>query len=68
VASNFLRFWAAPARLVAVTTGRSPVLLGFVDRELRAVIELTMTGKLIGAVHVSVAPATLALVRATLSG
>jgi RNA polymerase sigma-70 factor (ECF subfamily) len=56
VASNFLRFWHAPARLVAVTTGRSPVLLGFVDRELRAVIELTITDQLITEVHVSVRP------------
>src|SRR5215468_22647 len=68
VANNFMRFWAAPARLVAVTTGRSPVLLGFVDRELRAVIELTISGDRIGEVHVSVGPALLAEVRATLSG
>lgn len=68
VASNFLRFWGPPARLVAVTTGRSPMLLGFVERELRAVIELTITGELIAEVHVSVAPAILAPVRAMLSG
>jgi RNA polymerase sigma-70 factor, ECF subfamily len=68
VARNFLYFWGAPARLVAVTTGRAPILLGFVDREVRALIELTVTGELISEVHVSVAPATLARVRATLSG
>jgi hypothetical protein len=68
VARNFLNFWGAPARLVAVTTGRAPILLGFVDRELRALIELTVTGELISEVDVSVAPATLARVRATLSG
>ncbi len=68
VARNFLHFWGTPARLVAVTTGRAPILLGFVDRELRALIELTVNGELISEVHVSVAPATLALVRATLSG
>jgi len=56
VASNFLRFWGAPALLVAVTTGCSPVLFGFVDRELRAVIELTITHQLITEVHVSVIP------------
>jgi RNA polymerase sigma-70 factor (ECF subfamily) len=68
VAGNFLRFWGAPARLVAVTAGRSPLLLGFVDRELRGVIELTITGEVIAEVHVRVAPATLAQVRATLPG
>lgn len=67
VAGNFLRFWGAPARLVAVTTGRAPVLLGFVDRELRALIELTITGDLIREVHVILAPATLLPVRAMLS-
>jgi hypothetical protein len=32
------------------------VLFGFVDRELRAVIELTITHQLITEVHVSVIP------------
>jgi RNA polymerase sigma-70 factor, ECF subfamily len=56
VAGNFLLFWGAPARLVALTTGRSPVLLGFVDRELRAVIELTISHQRITEVHVRVRP------------
>lgn len=67
VAGNFLRFWSAPARLVALTTGPAPVLLGFVDRELRALIELTMSGGRITKVHVIASPDALAVVRAALA-
>ena len=43
VANNFIRFWSRPTtRLVAVSTGPDPVLLGFHDRQLRAVIQLTV--------------------------
>jgi RNA polymerase sigma-70 factor (ECF subfamily) len=49
VAHNLLRFWSRrTARLVAVSTGPEPVLLGFHDRQLRAVIQLTVnhTGRI----------------------
>jgi RNA polymerase sigma-70 factor (ECF subfamily) len=55
VAHNFLRFWSGrTARLVAVSTGGEPVLLGFHDRQLRAVIQLTVnhTGR-VHAIHVN---------------
>jgi RNA polymerase sigma-70 factor (ECF subfamily) len=54
VAHNLLRFWGGRnARLVAVSAGRQPVLLGFLDRQLRAVIQLTVSqaGR-INAIHV----------------
>jgi RNA polymerase sigma-70 factor (ECF subfamily) len=53
VAGNMLRFWGRNARLVAVSTDRRPVLLAFLDRQLRAVIQLTVgnTGR-ISAIHV----------------
>lgn len=54
VAHNLVRWWGGrSARLVAVSTGREPVLLGFLDRELRAVIQLTVNpaGR-INAIHV----------------
>jgi len=59
VAGNILRFWGWRARLVAITTGPTPLLLGFVDRELRALIELTMSGDRVSAIHVTTAPKTL---------
>jgi len=43
VARNMLRFWGRRARLVAVSTGHEPVLLVFLDRQLRAVIGLIVT-------------------------
>jgi RNA polymerase sigma-70 factor (ECF subfamily) len=67
VAHNFLRFWSPPARLVAVTTGPAPVLLGFVERELRALIELTINDERISEIHVTTAAATLAAVRKALA-
>jgi RNA polymerase sigma-70 factor (ECF subfamily) len=60
VAGNILRFWGWRARLVAITTGPTPLLLGFIDRELRALIELTMADGRVSAIHVTTAPTTLA--------
>lgn len=66
VAANIVRFWSGKARLVAVTTGPSPVLLGFLDRRLRAVLELVMSGGRIVEIHVITAPSALADVTAAL--
>jgi hypothetical protein len=49
-----------------VTTGPSPVLLGFLDRRLRAVLELVMSGGRIVEIHVITAPSALADVTAAL--
>jgi RNA polymerase sigma-70 factor (ECF subfamily) len=67
VAGNLLRFWQSPpAQLVAISYGLTPLLLGFLGGELRALIELTMSDGLITEIHVITAPEALAVVRAAL--
>jgi RNA polymerase sigma-70 factor (ECF subfamily) len=60
VAANILRFWAGRARLVALSTGRRPVLLGFIGTELRAVILLYVDAELITEIHVTANPGAIA--------
>jgi RNA polymerase sigma-70 factor (ECF subfamily) len=68
VAGNLLRFWGPPARLVPVTTGPAPVLLAFAGRELRGMIELTMSEHRVVEVHVTASPDALDVMRAALGG
>ena len=60
VAANVLRFWGGRARLVALSTGRRPVLLGFIGTELRAVIMLYVETERITEIHVTANPGALA--------
>jgi RNA polymerase sigma-70 factor, ECF subfamily len=52
VARNLVRFWGEGATLVSLSAGGQPVLLGFVDRKLTAVLVLNMRGERIQAVQV----------------
>jgi RNA polymerase sigma-70 factor (ECF subfamily) len=62
VATNILRFWRH-ARLVALSTGRRSVLLGFIRNELRAVIVMYVEDAVITEIHVTANPGALARLR-----
>lgn len=62
VATNILRFWRH-ARLVALSTGRRSVLLGFIRNELRAVIVMYVEEAAITEIHVTANPGALARLR-----
>jgi RNA polymerase sigma-70 factor (ECF subfamily) len=62
VAANIVRFWGG-ARLVALSTGRRSVLLGFIGNELRAVLVLYVDEASITEIHVTANPGTLARLR-----
>lgn len=66
VARNLLRFWGRPATLVSLPVGGQPALLGFFGRELAGVLEFTLRGELIQAVHVVGDPHKLAFMRTQL--
>jgi RNA polymerase sigma-70 factor (ECF subfamily) len=66
VARNLVRFWGEGATLVSVPAAGQPVLLGFVDRRLTAVLVLIMRGERIQAVQVIVDPRLLEFVSAQL--
>lgn len=57
VATNILRFWGRTTRMVALSNGPHPVILGFLNRQLRAVIQLDVgeSGR-ISEIHVTAAP------------
>ena len=67
VAGNLLRFWGPEATLVSFPGGPQPALLGFIGRELRGVLVLSMRGERIQSVHVIADPAALAFVSAQLA-
>jgi RNA polymerase sigma-70 factor (ECF subfamily) len=67
VARNLLRFWGPDATLVSFPGGAQPALLGFVGRELKGVLVLTMRGERIQAVHVIADPAELGFLAAQLA-
>ena len=52
VARNMVRFWGEGATLVSLSAGGQPVLLGFADRKLTAVLVLNMRGEQVQAVQV----------------
>ncbi len=52
VARNMVRFWGEGATLVSLSAGGQPVLLGFVDRKLTALLVLNMRGEQVQAVQV----------------
>jgi hypothetical protein len=66
VARNLVRFWGEGATLVSLSADGQPVLLGFVDRKLTAVLVLIMRGERIQAVQVIEDPRLLDLVSARL--
>jgi len=66
VARNLVRFWGEGATLVSLSGGGQPVLLGFVDRKLTAVLALKMRGERIQAVQVIADPRVLDFVAAQL--
>jgi RNA polymerase sigma-70 factor, ECF subfamily len=66
VASNLVRFWGAGTTLVSLSAAGQPVLLGFVDRKLTAVIALIMRGERIQAIQVITDPRMIAFVSAKL--
>ena len=68
VGPNLLRFWSPPARLVALSTGPAPLLLGYIGADLQAVIELTIAHDRVSEIHVFTSPADMAKVSAALSG
>ena len=67
VARNLLRFWGPEATLVSFPGGAQPVLLGFIGRQLRGVLVLTVRGASIQAVHVIADPAALDFLAAQLA-
>jgi RNA polymerase sigma-70 factor (ECF subfamily) len=67
VARNLARFWGEGATLVSLPTAGQPVLLGFVDRRLTAVLVLIIRRERIQAVQVIADPRLLAFVGAQLS-
>ena len=66
VARNMVRFWGEGATLVSLSAGGQPVLLGFVDRKLTAVLMLNMRGERIQAIQVIADSRLLDLVAARL--
>jgi RNA polymerase sigma-70 factor (ECF subfamily) len=66
VARNLVRFWGEGATLVSVPAAGQPVLLGFVDRRLTAVLVLIMRRERIQAVQVIADPRLLEFVSAQL--
>ena len=66
VARNLTRFWGEGATLVSLPGAGQPVLLGFADRRLAAVLVLVMRRERIQAVRVIVDPRLLELVSAHL--
>jgi hypothetical protein len=59
VARNLVRFWGAGATLVSLSAAGQPMLLGFADRKLTAVLVLNMRGERIQAVQVIADPRLL---------
>jgi RNA polymerase sigma-70 factor, ECF subfamily len=66
VARNFLRYWGGNASLVSVPFVGNPCVLAFVDRDLAALISLTVSGDRVSAIHVTMRPEALALLRRSL--
>jgi RNA polymerase sigma-70 factor (ECF subfamily) len=66
VARNLVRFWGEGATLVSLSAAGQPVLLGFVDRQLTAVLVLTIRRERIAAVQVIADPRMLEFVGAQL--
>jgi RNA polymerase sigma-70 factor (ECF subfamily) len=67
VARNLLRFWGPDATLVSFPGGAQPAVLGFVGRELKGVLVLTVRGERIQSVHVIADPAELGFLAAQLA-
>jgi RNA polymerase sigma-70 factor (ECF subfamily) len=67
VASNLLFFFGPEATLVSLPTGPHPTLLGFRDRQLVAVLSLTVDAGRIRAIHAIADPAKLDFLRARLA-
>ena len=66
VARRLLYFWGPGTTLVTLPVAGQPALLGFIDRELAAVLDFTMRAEKIQAVHVIGDPRQLAFVGAQL--
>jgi RNA polymerase sigma-70 factor (ECF subfamily) len=66
VARRLLYFWGPGTTLVTLPVAGQPALLGFIDRELAAVLVFTMRAEKIQAVHVIGDPRQLAFVGAQL--
>jgi RNA polymerase sigma-70 factor (ECF subfamily) len=67
VARNLLIFFGPGATMVSLPTGRQPALLGFRDRQLAAVLLLTIGDGRIVKIHALADPAKLAFLRARLT-
>jgi RNA polymerase sigma-70 factor, ECF subfamily len=59
VATNILRYWGRRATLVSHPAGDTPVLLGFIDRQLLAVLVLHLSASKITEIHVIADPVKL---------
>ena len=69
VARNILRFWARPAIiLVSHPVGERPAVLAFVERKLAGILNLTIDGAQITAIHIQVDESALEPLRAQLFG
>jgi len=66
VARRLLYFWGPSATLVTAPVSGSPVLLGFIGRELAGILVFTMHDERIQAVHVIADPRQLGFVRTQL--
>lgn len=67
VAANLLRYWAGRATLVSQPVGSQPALLAFVDRQLAAILILTMGAEKITKIHVIADAGKIAFLRTQLS-
>jgi RNA polymerase sigma-70 factor (ECF subfamily) len=63
VASNLVRYWGWGASLVSLPNVDNPCVVAFADRDVAALLSLTVTGDRISKVHVYAAPEALAFLR-----
>ncbi len=63
VARNLLRYWGSGASLVSLPFVGNPCVLAFTDRQVAALLSLTVTGDRVSAIHVTARPEALAVFR-----
>ena len=67
VAANILRYWGRRATLVSHPVAAAPALLAFIDRELLAVLMLSVAGNKITEIHVLSDPVKIGFLRTQLA-
>ncbi len=63
VSRNLVRYWGWGASLVSLPFVANPCVLAFADRQVAALLSLTVTGDRISALHVTARPEALAVFR-----